>query len=114
MFGFGKKEDKAPEKRLADLQRKKDWAGVSRTYYELGVAAMDAGDLHKAQRWLQRADTIYSADDNIYDKVGEKLMDDCSDRIGRLEDGNGLASQNIPGVVDLIVFEKYRRKKIAT
>ena len=35
MFGFGKKEDKAPEKRLADLQRKKDWAGVSRTYDEL-------------------------------------------------------------------------------
>ena len=63
MFGFGKKEDKAPEKRLADLQRKKDWAGVSRTYYEPGVAAMDAGDLHKARRWLQRADAIYSADD---------------------------------------------------
>ena len=35
MFGFGKKEDKAPEKRLADFQRKKDWAGVSRTYDEL-------------------------------------------------------------------------------
>jgi hypothetical protein len=86
VFGFGRKEDKAPEKRLADLQRKKDWAGVSRTYYELGVAAMDAGDLHKAQWWLQRADTIYSADDNIYEKVGEKLTDDCSDRIGRLED----------------------------
>ena len=114
MFGFGKKEVKAPEERLADLQRKKDWAGVSRTYYELGVTAMDVGDLHKAHLWLHRADTIYSADDNIYDKVGEKLMDDCSDRIGRLEDGNGLASQNIPGVVDLIVFEKYRRKKIAT
>lgn len=26
----------------------------------------------------------------------------------------GLAGRNIPGVVDLIVFEKYRRKKIAT
>ena len=113
MFGFGRKEDKAPEKRLADLQRKKDWAGVSRTYYELGVAAMDAGDLHKAQWWLQRADTIYSADDNIYEKVGEKLTDDCSDRIGRLEDEDGLSGQNIPSVVDLIVFEKYRRKKIA-
>lgn len=100
MCGFGKKEDKAPEKRLADLQRKKDWAGVSRTYYELGVAAMDAGDLHKAQRWLQRADTIYSADDNIYDKVGEKLMDDCSDRIGRLEDEDGLFYNDIPAEIE--------------
>ena len=26
----------------------------------------------------------------------------------------GLAGHNIPGVADLIVFEKYRRKKIAT
>ena len=69
MFGFGKKkmkEDKAPEMRLAEFQRKNDWAEVSRTYYELGVTAMDAGDLHKAQLWLHRAVTIYSADDNIY------------------------------------------------
>ena len=103
MFGFGKKkikEDNAPEKRLAEFQRKKDWAGVSRTYYELGVAAMDAGNLHEAQLWLHRADTIYSADDNIYDKVGEKLMDDCSDRIGRLEDKDGLFYNDIPTEIE--------------
>ena len=103
MFGFGKKkikEDKAPEERLAEFQRKKDWAGVSRTYYELGAAAMDAGDLHKAQLWLHRADTIYSADDNIYDKVGEKLIDDCSDRIGRLEDADGLFYNEIPAEIE--------------
>lgn len=100
MFGFGKKEVKAPEERLADLQRKKDWAGVSRTYYELGVTAMDAGNLHKAHLWLHRADTIYSADGNIYDKVGEKLMDDCSDRIGRLEDEDGLFYNAIPAEIE--------------
>lgn len=103
MFGFGKKkikEDNAPEKRLAEFQRKKDWAGVSRTYYELGVAAMDAGNLHEAQLWLHRADTIYSADDNIYDKVGEKLMDDCSDRIGRLEDEDGFFYNAIPAEIE--------------
>ncbi|MCI9268935.1 MAG: hypothetical protein HFF40_08775, partial [Lawsonibacter sp.] len=33
-----------------------------------------------------RADTIYSADDTTYEKVGDKLTDDCSDRIGTLED----------------------------
>ena len=100
MFGFGKKEDKTPEKLLAELQRKKDWAGVSKTYYEMGVTAMDAGDLHKAQLWLHRADTIYSADDNIYDKVGEKLMDDCSDRIGRLEDEDGLFYNAVPAEIE--------------
>jgi len=100
MFGFRKKEVKSPEERLADLQRKKDWAGVSRAYYELGVTAMDAGDLHKAQLWLHRADTIYSADDNIYDKVGEKLIDDCSDRIGRLEDEGELFYNAIPAEIE--------------
>ena len=100
MFGFGKKEGNAPEERLAEFQRQKDWAGVSRTYYELGVAAMDAGSLNKAQLWLHRADTIYSADDNIYDRVGEKLMDDCSDRIGRLEDEDGLFYNAIPAEIE--------------
>ena len=100
MFGFGKKEGKALEERLAEFQRKKDWAGVSRTYYELGVAAMDAGSLNKAQLWLHRADTIYSADDNIYDRVGEKLMDDCSDRIGRLEEEDGLFYNAIPAEIE--------------
>ena len=100
MFGFGKKEVKAPEERLAEFQRKRDWAGVSRAYYELGVAAMDTADLHKAQLWLHRADTIYSADDNIYDQVGEKLMDDCSDRIGRLESEDGLFYNTVPAEIE--------------
>ena len=86
MFGFGKKEAKTPEERLAEPQKKRDWAGLVKTYYELGVSAMDGGDLNHAQLWLHRADTIYSADDTTYEKVGDKLTDDCSDRIGTLED----------------------------
>ena len=90
MFGFGKKEAKTPEERLAELQKKRDWAGLVKAYYELGVSAMDGGDLNHAQLWLHRADTIYSADDTTYEKVGDKLTDDCSDRIGTLEDEEGL------------------------
>lgn len=36
MFGFGKKEAKTPEERLAELQKKRDWAGLVKAYYELG------------------------------------------------------------------------------
>ncbi|MEY8318196.1 hypothetical protein AALB19_12900 [Oscillospiraceae bacterium 50-58] len=90
MFGFGKKEAKTPEERLAELEKKQDWAGLVKAYYELGVSAMDGGDLNHAQLWLHRADTIYSADDTTYEKVGDKLTDDCSDRIGTLEDEEGL------------------------
>ncbi|MCI9608659.1 MAG: hypothetical protein HFG07_00330 [Oscillibacter sp.] len=81
---FGKKET-SPEERLAECQKKRDWVGLAKAYYSLGTAAMDRGDLNRAQLWLHRADTVYSAQDEVYDKVGEKLTDDCSQRIGRLE-----------------------------
>ena len=101
MFGlFGKKEEASPENRLAELQKKKDFAGLAKAYYEMGVSAMEAGDLNRAQLWLHRADTIYSADDAIYEKVGEKLTDDCSDRIGALEDEDGLLYNAVPAEIE--------------
>ena len=100
MFGFGKKETKTPEERLADLQKKKDWVGLVKAYYEMGTAAMDGGDLNRAQLWLHRADTVYSADDAVYEKVGDKLTDDCSDRIGALEEEEGLLYNAVPAQVE--------------
>lgn len=84
---FGKKTSD-PLERLAEYQKKQDWAGLVKLYYHMGVQAMEAGDLNRAQLWLTRADTIYSADDDIYKKTGEKLIDDCSERIGQLEEEN--------------------------
>lgn len=100
MFGFGKKAAKAPEDRLAECQKKKDWAGLARACYELGTAAMDQGDLNRAVLWLHRSDTIFSAKDEIYDAMGEKLMDDCSDRIGALEDEEELLYNAIPAEIE--------------
>jgi len=100
MFGlFGKKESKTPEERLADCRRKKDWAGLVRACYEMGTAAMDGGDLNRAALWLHRADTVYSAKDEVYEKVGDKLTEDCSDRIGALEDAPLLYNQ-VPAEVE--------------
>lgn len=100
MFGlFGKKEPKTPEDRLAEYQQKKDWAGLAKAYYELGTAAMDQGELNRAQLWLHRADTIYSADDAVYEKVGDKIIDDCSDRIGQLEE-EPLLYNDIPSQIE--------------
>ena len=42
MFGlFQKKTAKTAEDRLTGLEKKKDWAELSKAYYELGVAAME-------------------------------------------------------------------------
>lgn len=82
MFDSFRKKPATPE----ECQQKQDWPGLAKAYYQLGVTAMNSGDLNHAQLWLCRADTIYSADDDIYDAVGEKIMDDCSERIGQLEE----------------------------
>jgi len=84
---------------VEECQKKQNWTGLAKSYYQLGVNAMEAGDLNHAQLWLNRADTIYSADDTIYNKVGEKLIDDCSDRIGQLE-GETLLYNEIPSSVE--------------
>ena len=84
---------------IEECQQNQDWAGLSRSYYQAGVAAMETGDLNHAHLWLHRADTIYSADDAIYDAVGEKLMDDCSERIGQLEDEK-LLYNDVPASVE--------------
>ena len=100
MFGlFGKKEAKDPEAQIAVCQQKKDWAGLARAYYQLGTAAMDKGELNRAQLWLHRADVIYSAQDEVYEAVGDKIIDDCSDRIGRLEEAS-LLYNDLPAQVE--------------
>ena len=96
---FKKNHAKNAEEKLAEYQKNQDWVNLSRTYYELGVAAMEQGDLNRAVLWLSRADTVYSAQDSVYSKVGSKLVDDCSDRIGTLEDAP-LIYNTVPSEID--------------
>ena len=99
---FKKKEDAAPEERLAACLQKKDYAGLARAYYDMGKAALSAGDEGKAMLWFGRADTVYSARDDVYDKVGEKITEDCSDKIGELEEAPLLANQIEEEIIDQI------------
>ena len=97
---FQGKDSAAPQDRLAACREKKDWAGLARACYELGKAAMDCGQLNQAQLWLHRADTIYSADDGVYETVGNPIIDDCSDRIGALEEEDSLLYNRLPAQID--------------
>jgi len=86
---FGKKKDLRGQ--LFECEKKRDWIGLMKIYYDLGVRAMDSGELNEAALWLHRADTIYSAKDEVFEKAAKKrlfhpeIVDDCSDRIGTLE-----------------------------
>lgn len=94
---FGKLFQKTPAvPSLRDLQSRVTAAGedplkLVRACYDLGVYYMDHSDPARAMLWLSRADTIYSARDEVYEAAGDKL--DCSGRIGQLEDAPTLANR---------------------
>lgn len=109
MFGlFGNKKNL--EEHLKKCLEKKDWDGLARTYYDLGTAAMENGDLNKAVLWLNRADTVYSASDGVYEKASKnrlfhkEIVTDCSDRIGTLEEED-LLYNSIPAKMDEMAEE---------
>lgn len=93
MFELFRKKAASPEERIAACLRKKDYIGLAKAYYEMGKAAMEAGDQGRALLWLSRADTVYSARDDVYEKVGEDVTEDCSDRIGQLEEAPLLVNE---------------------
>lgn len=95
MFGlFGRKEKK--EDHLKDVTAKEDWTGLAKACYDLGKEAMERGELEKATLWLCRADTIYSASDELYEAAGKprlfrkEITEDCPDRIAELEEAETL------------------------
>lgn len=104
MFGLFEKKKK-PEEKLEECLKKRNWDGLARAYYEMGVAAMDQGELNKAVLWLSRADTVYSASDEVYEHLGknrlfhEAIVSDCSERIGMLEE-EPLLYNEIPAEVE--------------
>lgn len=105
---FGLFEKKGPEERVRASLRRKNWDGLSRAYYDLGVAAMEQGDFSRAVLWLGRADTVYSANDKVYKKASkgrlfhDEIVTDCSDRIARLEDAPLLSNQIVEQVEEKI------------
>ena len=99
MFNLFGKKSLSSEESLAECQRKQNWAGLAKACYQMGVDAMEHGELNRAQLWLHRADTIYSAQDSVYKKVGDRLIDDCSDRIGALEE-EALLYNDLPSQIE--------------
>ncbi|MEH2931090.1 hypothetical protein VSQ48_14450 [Candidatus Ventrimonas sp. KK005] len=89
---------------------KKDWDRLARTYYDMGVAAMDKKDFNSALLWLSRADTIYSASNEVYEKTSKnrlfhkEIVSDCSRRIGLLENAPLLYNE-VPAKIEEMAEE---------
>jgi len=74
------------EQRLARAQEKNDLSALAKIYYDMGVHCMKNHDPDRAMLYLSRSDTIFSSRDDVYDQVKESLREDCSRRIGELEE----------------------------
>lgn len=70
---------------LDNARRKKDAPKLAQAYYALGVYHMERDDPERADLYLGRADAIFSARDDIYDKVPELIREDCAQRLAQLE-----------------------------
>lgn len=104
MLGLFEKK-KSPQERVQKCLEKKDWDGLARAYYDMGVSAMESKDLNSAVLWLARADTVYSASDKVYTKASKnrlfhkEIVSDCSDRMAALED-ESLLYNDFPAETD--------------
>lgn len=92
LFGnlFGSKE-KGIEELLGDLktaQKSRNLVKTAKLYYELGAGYYRQGNKEKAWLYLNRFDTLSGSQDDIYEKIPEKLMDQASDWIGELEESD--------------------------
>lgn len=81
------------EQRLVRAQEREDLPALAKIYYDMGVHCMKNGDPNRAMLYLSRSDTIFSSQDDVYEQVKESLREDCSDRIGQLEDMPLLTNQ---------------------
>ncbi len=98
LLGFFKKIPMAKkleklESQLFQAQADRDLVKLSKAYYNIGITYMKNGDYDRAMVYLSRSDTIFSSDDNVYKAVGENIIEDCSERIRKLESSPILTNQ---------------------
>lgn len=74
------------EQRLIRAQERMDLPALAKIYYDMGVQCMKNGDPNRAMMYLSRSDTIFSSRNEVYEQVSESLCEDCSRRIGELEE----------------------------
>ena len=58
---------------------------LSEKYYRMGKEYQLKGDLERARLYLDRASTIYSNFEQVYDECGT-FMYDCDEQVGLLEE----------------------------
>ncbi|MCI8416308.1 MAG: hypothetical protein HFI33_02200 [Lachnospiraceae bacterium] len=112
MFGFGKKKQglEGLKEQAALYEKKMELTKLAETYYQMGKAYQEQEDLERARLYLERASTLYSNFDEIYDAC-QGFMEDCDEYIGDLEEeallGNEILEQVEEKAEELSNAQKY-------
>ena len=77
------------------LQAGGDWAGLAKTYFDAGMKYWESGDFSRACLWLGRCQAVTDSNDRIYEKVGDEIINKCSNIMHELEDAPTLTNQTI-------------------
>lgn len=88
MFGFFGSKKKGLEelkKQAVTLERERKWSKLAEVYYLIGKEYQGQGDLERARLYLERACTLYSNFDDVYDAC-QSFMEDCDDCLGDMEE----------------------------
>ena len=89
-------EEQRKKKQEAAWEEKTELSETAEICYRKGKEYQRKGDLERARLYLERASTLYSNFDQVFEE-SEVLMEDCDEQIGALEEEdliyNGLLEQ---------------------
>lgn len=78
-------EEERQRKQEAAWEEKAELTDSAEGCYRKGKEYLRKGDLERARLYLERASTLYSCFDQVFDEC-EVLMEDCDEQIGALEE----------------------------
>lgn len=82
-----------PHREVTELSK------LSEKYYRMGKEYQLKGDLERARLYLERASTIYSSFEQVYDEC-ETFMYDCDEQVGMLEEEELLYNEILEEVME--------------
>ena len=89
----------AEQPSTASVRQRSRLAEQAETYYRMGKEFMLKNDLERARLYLERASTLYSNFEQVYDEC-EAFMYDCDEEIGALEEEELLYNELLDEVTE--------------
>lgn len=99
LFSKNSEKEKDAAANMAPHREKAELSKLSERYYRMGKEYQLKGDLERARLYLERASTLYSNFEEVYDEC-ETFMHDCDEQVGMLEEEELLYNEILDQVTE--------------